>query len=183
MKRLLLIVIILGVIPSCFCPDSDFDYVKINSIDLNTEIDNNKTQKITIWINFLDYDYIVNNHINYSFVKTAIATSCRNEGGSGLKPRIDSIILVSNSTFNGILPGNSINQYTKSYFKGQDIELDIETDWLHEYLNNHSYLYSFLANISIVEEPNDSLNHIFTVKLMMSDGTVIKESTNEIEYK
>ena len=134
MKKVALILSLIGILPSC-CLDSELDYVKINSVSLNTIINTGEIQKVTIWIDYLDYDYIANVRNNSLLIKSAHAYSCRNEGGNGLKPRIDSIILISNNPFNNILPGNSINQYTQSYYRGwidgETKELYIETNEIH----------------------------------------------------
>ncbi|MCC6724264.1 MAG: hypothetical protein IT258_07100 [Saprospiraceae bacterium] len=108
-------------------------------------------------------------------INSAYATSCEEPGDDGLKDEIASFIVTSNSDFNGIEPGGSLNEKLAVYGR-KPLE-----QWIS---SSASWMFSYdrMVELIFIEKPEASSTHIFTVKIEMESGKIIEQNTDEIQW-
>lgn len=196
MKKITFILIFLGLLPlGCFCPESDLEYIQINSFDTALFIDMREVTapleippgtEFKIRLDFHDIDYTTSSRGSSTiFTFSTFATSCQNKGGLGLSSKIDSLGIFSSERFINASKGTNLSDYfigQYQYYDAQERQkIEGEVDLLTSYLNTSAYTvnHGFLKLAAI---PNDSTTHIFTVKVFLEDGRVLEQETGSIKF-
>ena len=197
-KTLPLLLVFMGLIPSCYCPDVDLYYVPqemaITSIWNNSLYDDfedltiEEADGFELWIEFTQRKFISERTPSFSFTNQAMATQpCPEEGEQGLKHKATAIEIISNSDFQEIPAGESINHFFHILEYNQDSEqgapqyLEVELENVIPSINME-YAYSPEISLKLGMLPENNLAHSFTVTLTFENGSSLAGVSSEIQF-
>jgi hypothetical protein len=134
---------------------------------------------------FLNYGFIQDCSVKaknpFAFlVNETFALKCpENEcGNSGIKSRISSINISSDSVYNSQLPNTSLNNYFKvNYGSGNSVTIDSLTKDINTNKRQLQFDQFFTTT-----KPLNNKAHSFSLKLMFEDGTLLTASTKRIRW-
>lgn len=191
-----LLLVFLGLIPSCRCPEIDPYYMptelKINAIWNNSSYDEfqdliiEEADGFELWVDFSKTEFLVKQTV--SFTNTLMATQpCPEDGYLGLKYKATSITITSSSEFMGIPAGENINEFfhileyipDSMNSSGQYEEVSIEN--MISQLNNGYGFYTHIP-ILISELPENNLAHTFSVELEFENGRVLSGNSSPVQF-
>jgi hypothetical protein len=115
------------------------------------------------------------------FPASAYATSCENEGGLGLKSRIDSLTIRSDKLFNGKQPGESLNSYFTHHNPGS-MGVSGDVGALVSYLNGSKY-HMNQGYLRLKTYPQDKSSHRFTIRIVLEDQTAFERETSVVTFQ
>lgn len=116
------------------------------------------------------------------FISSAYACKCAGCGYKGLKIKIKSIDVISDSVFNGIPANNKLNDLflvidRPYYYSGGTISFDsLKT------LFNQERRYSSEILLFTKDKPASAKSHRFTLKIETVDGKTIATTTKQITW-
>ncbi|MEO7265590.1 MAG: hypothetical protein ABIW38_11785 [Ferruginibacter sp.] len=132
---------------------------------------------------YLDYSFYVDCVLQqknpFAFlVNETMACKCNDCGSEGLKSKIISLDITSDSVYNGIPANTSLNNIFKVF---TSFTTSIKLDSLKIAVNNNQYkLYSFSAFTST--KPANNKGHVFSLKIIFADGRQVMSSTRRIYW-
>ena len=171
----------------CKCPDIKEKYYKVNSIAVqpygnnNSMIDSGLTTTDTIT---LRYQFTVDCLVKHEnpiagFLNETYACRCGGCGEKGLKSKVRTLMITSDSVYNGIPANTSLNNIFKigswNYF---DMYSNTTLDTVKTLVNN-GYGLVGLSLFSVVK-PIDAKGHRFTLTLITEDNETKAASTKRI---
>ena len=109
-------------------------------------------------------------------MNSALATSCEEPGDNGLKDKIENFFITSNSEFNEIPIGESLNEFIIVNNRKKSI-----ADWIST-SDTWMFRYGNFSELVFIEKPEISSTHIFTLKFVLESGNTIEQSTEEIQW-
>lgn len=197
-KTLSLLLVFTGLIPSCYCPDVDLYYIPqemaITSIWNNSLYDDfedltiEEADGFELWIEFTQREFISERRPSFSFTNQAMATQpCPEDGEQGLKYKATAIEIISNSDFQEIPAGESINHFFHILEYNQDSEegtpqyLEVELENVIPSINME-YAYSPEISLKSGMPPENNLAHSFTVTLTFENGSSLAGVSSEIQF-
>ena len=109
------------------------------------------------------------------FMNSAYALTCEEPGDYGLENNIESLIVTSNSKFNDIPAGESLNNILQvNGSKSIEEWISKSKSWMFRYDN--------LGHLVLTDKPETSSVHIFTLEIEMESGVTIKQETKEVQW-
>ena len=197
-KTLSLLLVFTGLIPSCYCPDVDLYYIPqemaITSIWNNSLYDDfeglaiEEADGFELGIEFTKREFISERTPSFSFTNQAMAMqACPKDGEQGLKYKATAIEIISNSDFQEIPAGESINHFFHILEYNQDSEegtpqyLEVELENVISSINME-YAYSPEISLKLGMLPENNLAHSFTVTLTFENGTSLTGVSSEIQF-
>ena len=171
----------------CNCPDVKEKYFKVNDITVRSFADDNvvidsgavTTDTITLKYDFVRECIVYHKNPFSSFVNETLACSCGGCGEKGIKSKIKTFEITSDSVYNGIPANTSLNNIFKvkswNYFSMYDGKT---LDTVKTFINNR-YGFDVLRLFSIVK-PLDAKGHRFTLRLVTEDNVVKTATTKQI---
>jgi hypothetical protein len=172
----------------CKCNDAALNYYNITKLFVTTNgsakaiVDTGAVTTVdSIFINNDIYrDCVAQSNNNFSFLgNEAMACKCNECGREGLKNKIDSIIITSDSVYQNIAANVSLSNYFKVKQAGNNF---ISIDSFKNILNTASYA-SASEQYVITTKPNNSKGHIFKVKMRFADAKILTASTRRIYWQ
>lgn len=180
-------------ISCCKCPEQTqpfYDISKINVTPFGSAKAIIDTGKITTVDSvFLNYSF-VNNCIAkaenpFAFlVNQTYACTCESCGLNGLKNKIDSIDITSDSTYNGLAANKSLKQF----FKVGSSTLPITSsntyglDSLKTIINTNADGYVTDKTLFTTTKPSNSFRHAFKLRIVFVGGKKLEVITNRIRW-
>jgi hypothetical protein len=134
----------------------------------------------TVYLDYSFYIDCVSGQKNpFTFlVNETMACKCGDCGAEGLKSKILSIDITSDSVYNGIPANTSLNNIFKVY---TSFTTTISMDSLKTAVNNNQFkLYSLSAFTTT--KPGNNKGHTFTLKIVFADGRQVMSSTRRIYW-
>ena len=197
-KTLSLLLVFTGLIPSCYCPDVDLYYIPqemaITSIWNNSLYDDfeglaiEEADGFELGIEFTKREFISERTPSFSFTNQAMAMqACPKDGEQGLKYKATAIEIISNSDFQEIPAGESINHFFHILEYNQDSEegtpqyLEVELENVISSINME-YAYSPEISLKLGMLPENNLAHSFTVTLTFENGSSLAGVSSEIQF-
>ena len=111
-----------------------------------------------------------------AFVNLSYACKCDECGSMGLKDSIVSLNITSDTTYNGIEPGSSLNAFFKVVYSLSDT---ISVDSLKTYVNtNRSRMYA--ERMFTTTKPGNDKGHIFVLHIVFAGGREVFISSKTI---
>jgi hypothetical protein len=110
---------------------------------------------------------------NQSFALSCAGNYC---GLDGLKNKVQSIKISSDSIYNGVMANSSLNQYFKLKFSSNSY---ISLDSMVTLTNENKINLSFLQFL-ITTKPANLKGHIFKFEILFSDNNLVSASTKRI---
>ena len=173
----------------CKCPDTNEPYIEIGRLEVsasatgNAVVDNGVPTTVdSIRLYYTVYNKCVAYQNPFAnLVSSAYACSCQGCGYEGVKSKIKSITVTSDSAFNGIAAGSSLNNNFKAVNINTNNVLEyITIDSMRNYINTLSYV----GNIPIVTgvKPTDFHGHKFTLTIQTEDNKTVKATTKMINW-
>lgn len=175
----------------CKCVDTNEPYIEIGRLEVsasaagNAVIDNGVPTTVdSIRLYYTVYNKCVASRNPFSgIVSTANATSCdcMGCGYQGLKSKIKSITITSDSAFNGIAAGSSLNDNFKAInITTNNVLQYITIDSMRKYINTTPYV----GNIPIITgvKPTDFHGHKFTMTIQTEDNKTVMTTTKRINW-
>lgn len=109
-------------------------------------------------------------------VNSAYACKCAECGNGGLKLKVASIDITSDSVYNGIPANNSLKSLFKAAFSYNEyITIDSLETWVN---SNHAYSFRLLTTT----KPTNNFGHVFKLKMVFTDGHEVSVSTKRIYW-
>ncbi len=181
-KTILLIVLVSGFIGcECFNAGTQWNIKTIELIlkDKNrTVIENGIVQGDSLMIEILfSADFVLEKDRNFQIgiIPTANATSCESPGDYGLQDVVKKIEITSNSDFNTIERGNSLNEIIEvNGYKKVDEWAAISNSWEFNAMHFNYFLFK--------DRPMIGSSHIFKVKIELESGRIIEQETEQIKW-
>jgi hypothetical protein len=197
-KTLPLLLVLMGLIPSCYCPDVDLYYIPqemaITSIWNNSLYDDfegltiEEADGFELGIEFTKREFISERTPSFSFTNQAMAMQpCPEDGEQGLKHKTTAIEITSNSIFQDIPAGESINHFFHVLEYDQDSEqgtpqyLEVELENVIPSINE-SYFHSPELSMKLSMLPENNLAHSFTVTLTFDNGSSLTNTSSEVQF-
>jgi hypothetical protein len=197
-KTLPLLLVLMGLIPSCYCPDVDLYYIPqemaITSIWNNSLYDDfegltiEEADGFELGIEFTKREFISERTPSFSFSNQAMAMQpCPEDGEQGLKHKATAIEIISNSDFLDIVAGASINHFFYILEYDQDSEqgtpqyLEVELENVISSIND-SYFNSPELSMKLSMLPEYNLAHSFTVTLTFDNGSSLTNTSSEVQF-
>ncbi len=180
-------------ISCCKCPEQTqpfYDVTKINVITYGSAKAIIDTGAITMVDSvFINYSF-VNNCVAkaenpFAFlVNQTYACKCESCGLSGLKNKIDSIDITSDSTYNGIAPNKSLKQFFKvgPTFSTINSGNTYGIDSLKTIINSNTNGYVSDKNLFTTTKPGNSFRHAFKLRIVFVGGKKLEVITNRIRW-
>ncbi|MBL7762578.1 MAG: hypothetical protein JNL23_04050 [Chitinophagaceae bacterium] len=173
----------------CKCLDTNEPYNEIAQLLVsasgsgNTVVDNGVPTTVdSIRLYYTVYNKCVAYQNPFSgFVSSAYACDCKGCGYDGLKSKIKSITITSDSIYNGVAAGSSLNDNFKAVSINANNVLEyITIDSLRKYINTVTYV----GNIPIVTgvKPTDFHGHKFTFTIQTEDNKTVMVTTKRINW-
>ena len=171
----------------CNCPDIKEKYYKVTDITVKSFADDNvvidsgivTTDTITLKYDFVRDCLVYHENPFSAFVNTTLACKCGGCGGKGIKSKIKTLEITSDSVYNGIPANTSLNNIFKvkswNYFNLYDNKT---LDTVKTFINDR-YGFELLSLFSIVK-PLDAKGHRFTLKLVTEDNVIKTATTKQI---
>ena len=180
---------LVAIFQSCdlhYCEDVDYyNFTEISITESNNTIV--ADDSLHIQIQALNLDWMAHSQFGFDFFSKAYALAC-NEGWAGMKYPLTGIEFTSNADFNEDYPANSLlNELFKiqlciaDYYYDCDLQhLKLSEIDLKKFMNPQN---SYRAVIYLAEKPSMEMEHVFTIKLLKSDGSVIIAETRSIIWE
>lgn len=173
----------------CKCLDTNEPYIEIAQLTVtasaagNAVVDNGVPTTVdSIRLYYTVYNKCVAYQNPFAdLVTSAYACSCQGCGYDGLKSKIKSITITSDSAYNGIAAGSSLNDNFKAININASGVLDyITIDSMRKYINTTPYV----GNIPIVTgvKPTDFHGHKFTMTIQTEDNKTVMTTTKRINW-
>jgi hypothetical protein len=173
----------------CNCPDMKEKYFKLTNISVQPYGNNNSiidtglavTSTDTITLKYYFVLDCIAQHKNpfAGFINEAVACSCEGCGDHGIKSKIKTIQVTSDSVYSGIPANTSLNNIFKiknwNYF---DMYSNKTLDTVKTLVNNGYGLYSL--SLFSVTKPFDAKGHRFTLTLITEDNETKSATTKQI---
>ena len=177
-------------IACCKCPDPK-SYYEVTTVTVKTlgsggvVIDNGIP--VTTDTVYLNYNFInrcvAKTDVDFSFlVSAAMACKCNECGRSGIKNKLTTIKISSDSVFNGI----AANQPLNSFFKVNDLYNSANPFSIDSLINSVNNNYSpLLGTYSLFTKvkPGNTAGHKFTLTMNFVNGTTVSVVTNPIKWQ
>ena len=194
MKRYILILIFLGVIP--FACEKAEPYFEISNLTCQVYIDDSLLIQIQPTDSLSDnqvffkidmaYDYVADNRMVhfFEFSPALYAFSKARPGKLGLKEKLNTIKIYSDNNFNGHVAGADI----KELFKWHDVQWDGQQkpiDSLITLLNKEAFFLGnpYYLKLILNEKPIDSLEHTFSFDFIYENGKHQLTNSIKINWK
>lgn len=107
-------------------------------------------------------------------MNSAYATTCEEPGDEGLNDKVKGLIITSNSDFNDIPAGESLNELIT--VNRQKIK-----DWIFR-SENWSFRSRRMNEFIFLEQPEIGSNHIFTIQFTMESGKILEQDTEAVQW-
>ena len=176
----------------CNCPDVKEKYFRVenitvmpygsNNIIIDTGLATTTTDTITLLYQF-SVDCIAS-HKNplTDFVNSALACSCKGCGDWGIKSKIRTFEITSDSIYNGIPANTSLNNIFKVKYWNYFTPFNrITLDTIKSYINNQYFLTTL--SLFSTTKPVDAKGHRFTLTLITEDGFTTTATTKRIFWR
>jgi hypothetical protein len=190
--RPFLTLVFLGLVPVACCPEETRDYVKFGNVNLTlTEAApgspalvagaRTSAPELLVGLRF-EYEFVVAAQGGSPFVSQAHALQCEEPGGKGLKDKLTAVTLTSNSPFNGVPAGQSLEAFVRctagsSRYSNLDFPLTQLDDSLNAWQSPEFYAP---VKLRIGPKPTGGTPQRFTVRIRTSSGQEIEQSAPEI---
>ena len=169
----------------CKCEDSNKAFYNINSLTVqprgsgNAIIDTGTVTNVdSVFLNY-NFDFrCTASHIDpFSFlVSSTYACKCNECGLGGLKIKLTSIEITSDSLYNGIAPNTSLNSFFQVHYYGNSF---ISIDSIITLMNT-SRVYS--TRLFTTTKPGNNQGHKFNLKMVFTDGRELTISSRTIYW-
>ncbi len=180
-------------ISCCKCPEQTQPFYDITKINVTTNgsakaiIDTGVITTVdSVFINYIFVNDCVAKEENpFSFlVNQTYACSCESCGLSGLKNKIDTLDITSDSTYNGIAPNKSLKQFFKIGPSASPLSINnvYGLDSLKTILNSNKDGYAGDKTFFTTTKPGNSLGHAFKLKIVFVGGKKLEVKTNRIRW-
>ena len=179
-------------ISCCKCVDSDKGFYIVGGLTVKTSISGTNFidpgPSTTVDSIFLHYDLnskCVASHQNpLSFlVNSSYACKCNECGTEGLKHKVASIEITSDSVYNGIAAGAPLNDLFKVQSYGSSYSYAYIT--LNAFKDEINAVDSRIRNVVrmlITTKPGNNLGHSFKIKIIFDDGSVAMVSSQTLYW-
>mgnify|MGYP003624751818 CR=1 FL=1 len=177
-KRVFLFALCSGMVPiSCYCPDIDAYHAEIQEFSVDPKVNFMKTWPAVVDIDSDTLSFslsvskseIVDNSLLHSFSLTnsAYADECPSDYIQGWVNKVDSILIKSDTIFNGIPAGEIINSKFVGY------------KWRH-FPNGHPEIYTTIKpaidNFNNYDESSGYANFWIPITILMTDLPSVNSS-------
>lgn len=113
-----------------------------------------------------------------SLVNSTYACKCNECGGSGLKSKIVSIEITSDSIYNGIAANTPLNDIFKlKWYNNTVIPID---SFKHEM--NETLARIFSMQLFTTTKPGNNKGHVFKLRILFTDGREVSVSSKRIYW-
>jgi hypothetical protein len=179
-------------ISCCNCKKELFTFYKVNSVNNKISGSNNAvidtgaiTNVDSIKIKYDFFNECTATHTSknpFSFlVNESFACKCEGCGRDGIKSKITTFSISSDSVYNGIVANTSLNNIFLVNVNDNSLNnLTIET--FKNQINDGRGLLS-TVNIFTKTKPSNTKGHIFKLTVSFEDGKVLTTSTNRIYWQ
>ncbi|MEO6406436.1 MAG: hypothetical protein ABIO32_13165 [Ferruginibacter sp.] len=147
----------------------------------NAVVDSNMvTQVDTLYLRYSSYINCVAQEQNpFSFlVNKTMACKCADCGRAGLKSKIRSLELTSDSIYNGIPANGSLNSIFKTYYYSNSV---ITVDSLKNAVNNNG-VKLFSLELFTTTKPSNNKGHKLKLKIIFEDGSEVSALTGRLYW-
>lgn len=191
MKRLLLLLLCLGLVPlACEKQNPDDDYKVFKScsvyavvLDSTNAFKDTITPTDSVVLQFHpEYEYVAE-YFRFSLSSSVYADEPPEKGHMGLKHKVDSIRVTASREFNGIPPGKDVSGLFHAYEQvktgGEWVWTKTEFNFLTEFLNRtDGFTY-----VSFKKLPEEGGTYIFTFRIYSANGEVTEAKTEELVFE
>jgi hypothetical protein len=108
----------------------------------------------------------------------ALSCNCGSCGGNGLKNKIDSITITSDSVYNNVVANTSLN----SFFKVKQVNTYNSFDAYKNQINTTIYALP-VGQFVTTTKPNNTKGHVFKVAIKFADGKILTANTKRIYWQ
>ncbi len=199
--QLLLFLVFMGLLPVGCCNAPTLDYLSLKAIAFNLiearpgggrYVENGRTTTAKLRISTqVQADLVAVVPLGFpSFVSQSIASSaCDSEyGGKGLKDQAKTVAFTSRQLFNGIAPGQSLNQFVRCVGYGKSVS---ENDTVAVPLSQLADSINVWANkrgsaqfsLYLSPKPRDNPRQQFELRITLASGKEISQTTPEIIWE
>lgn len=196
--RPLLVLIFTGLVPIGCCKESALDYANLRELALYLAESASASAALTTGSRTTapeliltvrpEYDYLAAAPVGSWFAGQAMALSCPEPGGKGLKDKVADVLFTSTGLFNGVATGQSLQQFVRcsggnSHYQGLDFPLSQLADSLNKWKGGDLGELNRIFELRISPKPRDNAQQQFQLLIRMVSGKEVRQSTPVIIWE